>query len=268
MKAHARGVLYRTPVRRLSFLVLVLGGLAASACNGALGPAHELPSLVGDRRVLFVGNSHTYVNDLPKMLQRLARLAGDTALRTASIAYPNYALEDHFATQEAPQALEQSDWEFVVMQQGTSAADESQVHLAFWADQFEPLVRGAGAEPVMYQIWPLASQRYLADAALQSYHNATVEVLGILAPAGDAFTAALDENFGVGVYANDGLHASPRGTYLAALVLLSRLTDVAPGSLPPTIPGFSEDTSVVRLLQRAATTALARNPARPTVPIR
>jgi hypothetical protein len=48
-------------------------------------------------------------------------------------------------------------------------------------------------------------------------------------------------------------------------VLLSRLTDVVPGSLPPAIPGFPEDTSVVRLLQRAAGVALERTPARPTV---
>jgi len=267
MGASGGGVVHRTPVRRLSFL-LVLVGLASSACINGLGPGNKIPSLVGNRRVLFVGNSHTYANDLPKMLQRLARLAGDTALRTASVAYPNYALEDHYYVQEAPLALEQSSWEFVVMQQGTSAADESQVHLAYWAKQFDPLVRAAGAEPVLYQIWPHASQRYLADAALKSYHNATVEVLGIFAPAGDAFTAALEESVFAGVYAADGLHASPRGTYLAALVLLSRLTDVAPLSLPPTIPGYSDDTAFVRVLQRAATTALDRNPARPTTRLR
>lgn len=253
-------------MRRLS-LLLVFAGLASSACISGLDPAAKIPSLVGQRRVLLVGNSHTYVNDLPKMLQRLARLAGDTALRTASVAYPNLALEDHFVIQEAPLALSESSWEFVVMQQGTSAAASSQVHLAYWSEQFDPLIRAAGAEPVLYQIWPLASQRHLAGAALQSYHNAAVAVEGIFAPAGDAFTAALAEDAGIGVYAPDGLHASHRGTYLAALVLLNRLTDVLPGSLPPTIPGFSEDTSVVRLLQRAAQTALDRNPARPTAPL-
>ena len=36
--------------------------------------------------------------------------------------------------------------------------------LAFWVQQFDPLIRAAGAEPVMYQIWPLASQRYNAEA--------------------------------------------------------------------------------------------------------
>lgn len=259
-------VVYRTIVRRLRLLLLAVGGFALSACLGALGPGSgRIPSLVGDRRVLFVGNSHTYANDLPQMLQELARLAGDTALRTAAIAYANFALEDHYYLGDAPKALERSGWEFVVMQQGTSAAAASQAHLAYWSAQFDPLIRAAGAEPVLYQIWPLASQRSLAADALKSYHNAAVEVGGILAPAGDAFTAALEEDAGVGVYAADGLHASPRGTYLAALVLLSRLTDVAPGSLPPAIPGFPEDTSVVRLLQRAAGVALERTPARPTV---
>lgn len=254
-------------MRRLNLLLLLaFGALAPSACVGVLGPGTtRISELAGNRRVLFIGNSQTYQNDLPGMLQSLARLAGDTALRAASVAYPDYALEDHMAAGSARQALRDASWEFVVLQQGTSAQPASQVHLEFWTTQFDPLVRGAGAEPVLYQIWPLATRRFDADAALTSYHNAAVAVGGILAPAGDAFTAALDADLGIGVYAFDGLHASYRGTYLAALVLLARISNVGPDALPPIVPGFAEDSSVVRALQRAATLALDRNPARPTV---
>jgi hypothetical protein len=167
---------------------------------------------------------------------------------------------------EVAGAAIRSNWEFVVLQQGTSALPESQVDLIFWAERFDPVIRAAGAEPVMYQIWPLASQRYNADASLTSYYNAAAAIGAIHAPAGDAFTAALDSAPGIGVYHFDGLHASHRGTYLAALVILTRLGGAEPLTLPPTIPGFAEDTAIVRLLQRAATEALSRTEARPTTP--
>ena len=227
-----------------------------------------MPRLVGNRRVLFIGNSHTYMNDLPGMVQALARDVGDTALRTAEVAEANFALEDHMYAGNARAALRESTWEWVVLQQGTSALPESQLHLEFWTREFRPLVEGAGATPVLYQIWPMTSRRFDADAALTSYWNAAAAVEGVLAPAGDGFTAALEANPAIGVYSSDGLHASRRGTYIAALTIVGRILDVHPESLPPRIPGAREDTLVVRALQRAVAVALDRSPARPTAPRR
>ena len=47
---------------------LVLAVLLADGCNSATGPR-----LIGEgTRILFIGNSHTYVNDVPGILQALA----------------------------------------------------------------------------------------------------------------------------------------------------------------------------------------------------
>jgi hypothetical protein len=200
------------------------------------------------------------------MVQALARLAGNTELRTAKIAFPAFALEDHAYEGTALAALRGSDWEYVVMQQGTSAAPASQNHLRAWASWWYPHILQANAEPVMYQIWPDVTRRIDAAAALESYTGAAVAIEAILAPAGDGFTAALDSNATIGVYSSDGLHASRRGAYLAALTILGRLIEVNVESLPPVIPGSSEPETVVRELQRAAAIALARNPARPLPP--
>lgn len=239
--------------------------LVAAACLPAIGPSQHIPSVRGTRRVLFVGNSLTYSNDLPSMVQSLARLAGDSELRTGAIAEPDFALEDHWNVGVVQRALERQDWEFVVMQQGTSAQPLSQVNLRSFTEAFAPLIRAAGAEPVLYQVWPTWDRRIDADAAVTSYHNAAVAVGGIFAPAGDAWTDALTADGAIGVYSDDGLHPTRRGSYLAALVILSRLIDVHPESLPPRIPGASTDSTTVRALQRAAAAALARHPARPTV---
>ncbi len=249
---------------RSRFVAALLVAPVLISCLGALGPGDQAVQLPGTHNVLFVGNSHTYTNDLPAMYRSLARLRGDTALRVASIAQPNYALEDHWTVGAVQRSLAGSQWEFVVLQQGSSALPESQLHLRIWTEAFAPAIRDAGAEPVLYQIWPSASRRFDAEHTLTSYWNAAAAVEGLLAPAGDAFTAALAAVPPLDPYAGDGTHASREGTYLAALVLLERTLDIAPESLPPRIPGASVDSARVRALQQAARIALERSPARPT----
>jgi hypothetical protein len=66
---------------------LLLAALAAIAC--ALGPSEPNASTVAQdgsgRRVLFVGNSLTYVNDLPLVVRALSRASlGDSALDGAT----------------------------------------------------------------------------------------------------------------------------------------------------------------------------------------
>jgi hypothetical protein len=254
----------RLPSLPRPWLLLATAALLLSSCLPTLaGPNRKIPTVAGNKRVLFIGNSHTYEHNVPAMVEALARLAGDTALRTARLAEPNWALEDHVVFGIAKETLEQRDWEFVVMQQGTSAAPESQEHLEFWAKYLAYYARLAGAEPVMYQIWPLEWERHLAPDALQSYTRSAIAIEGLLAPAGDGFTAALEEDATVPLYAADGLHASRRGAYIAALTILARIIEVDVETLPPVIPGSSLDSTSVRALQRAAAVALARNAARP-----
>jgi cell wall-associated NlpC family hydrolase len=249
-------------MRRL-LLVLPLWVVGFSGCLPVFAPDPKVPKLTGTFRVLFVGNSHSYVQDLSGLVQSVARQAGNTELQTARVAFPDYALEDHANEGTVMRALRGSDWEYVVMQQGPSALPESQNHLRFWTTWWAPYITAANATPVLYQVWPSTARRFDAEGTLISYTNAAAAVGGILAPAGDAFTAAIAANASVGVYAGDGFHASSRGAYVAALVIVGRLLEIDVETLPDEIPGYAEPASVVQALQAAAATALNRNAVRP-----
>jgi hypothetical protein len=68
--------------------------LGATACGSQSVSA---PRLIGEgRRILFVGNSLTYVNDLPGIVQALADSAGGDRLAVATVAGPDLALVDHW----------------------------------------------------------------------------------------------------------------------------------------------------------------------------
>jgi hypothetical protein len=232
--------------------------VGAGGCLGRTPTGTGFPD--GNARVLFVGNSLTYSNNLPSMFLALARMAGDTDVQASSIANPDYGLEDHWADGVVQRSLSEHQWEFVVMQQGSSALPASQVNLKTWTGRFAPLIRAAGAEPVLFMVWPFSSREFDFPNVLHSYREAAASVNGIFAPAGDAWTA-----FGsyALMYSGDGLHPSIYGTYVSALVLLERVRGISPEQLPPTIPGITASEETVRSLQAAARTALDRNPSRP-----
>ncbi|QJR36810.1 hypothetical protein [Gemmatimonas groenlandica] len=214
----------------------------------------------GTVRVLFIGNSLTYTNDLPGMFAAVAQQAGRTDVRAAGVAFADFALEDHWAEGTALSSLAKNRWEYVVMQQGSSALAASQSNLRTWSLQFDSKIRAAGATPVMYMVWPTVDRTFDFPAVRESYTNAAFAIDGLFAPAGDAWVAYGNLN---ALYAADGLHPTTAGTYLAAIVLLERLTGIRVELLPATIPGSAIAPNDVRALQRAARTALDRNPARP-----
>ena len=231
--------------------------VVTAACNSKslLGP------LFGDDnvRVLFIGNSLTYTNDLPEMFVALARQAGNNKVQALEVAFPDFALEDHWSEGTARKALKSHDWEFVVMQQGSSALPASQVFLREWAGRFAPEIRAANAEPVLFMVWPQTNRLFDFPNVLQSYRDAAASINGIFAPAGDGWTAygALESLY------SDGLHPTPAGTYIAALVLLERTIGIRPDELPASIPGVPMAANDVRDLQQAARAALDRNPSMP-----
>lgn len=244
------------PLRFRAVLLLLL----TTGCLGAGGLT--VPSFPpGAVRVLFIGNSLTYTNDLPAMVEAVARQAGGSAVSVASVAFANFALEDHWHEGTAPRFLREATWDFVVMQQGPSSLPENQVYLANWTTQFDPLIRSAGAKPVLYMVWPASNRPGDFPGVRTSYRNAAAAVGGLFAPAGDGWLAAWEVDATLPLYGGDGFHPSSLGTYLAALVITARITGIDPEALPDVAPpGVSASAAVVALLQRAARTALDRNP--------
>jgi hypothetical protein len=99
--------------------VLLLAGAAACGSQPTTGL-----QLIGEgRRVLFVGNSLTYVNDLPGIVQALADSAGGDKLAVETVAGPNLALVDHWNEGTARREIARGGWELVVLQQGPSSVE-------------------------------------------------------------------------------------------------------------------------------------------------
>ena len=242
------------PLRLLAPALLVVACSLGPTTNTDLG---EPPP--GSLRVLFVGNSLTYVNDLPQTVADLAASAGVTPCYCAMVAFPDYALVDHLVQGDAPRALNTRSYDFVVMQQGPSSQPDSRILLLDGVTGFQPFVANAGAKVAMYSVWPSITRRGDFAEALNSYRIAADSVHGILMPVSAAWLEAWKVDPTLPLYSTDGLHPSPLGTYLAALVIFQRLYDRSPIGVqtPAKVAGQTQSWSpnLLLVLQQAAARA-------------
>lgn len=181
-------------------------------------------------RVLFVGNSLTYVNDLPLMVQSMPCAPGRT-LHVDAATMPDSAISDHLSRGDARRKLDER-WDFVVMQQGPSSLPDSRRELLRGAGRLADRARRAGATPALYMVWPSRQREADFDRVSESYRLAATHVQGLLLPVGDAWREAWKIDPDLALYGQDGFHPSLMGSYLAALVICSRLGGAAPDDLP------------------------------------
>ncbi len=180
--------------------------------------------------VLFIGNSLTYANNLPAIFEAFLISAGIEAAVEA-IAYSNYGLEDHWASRKTRRAIDEGDWDVVVMQQGPSAT-EGRPSLLEYSKRFSEHIRAADAEPALYMVWPARSRSFDFDGVSDSYKAAAEAAGGILLPVGEAWRVAWKRDPQLALYGPDGFHPSVAGSYLAAAVMFRCLTSRDPRGLP------------------------------------
>jgi hypothetical protein len=244
--------------------------VAATLGIGTTAAITTADSAVPHRRVLFVGNSLTYTNDLPATVAAIARSVSDT-MTLVTAAAPNLALIDHLTGgSDAVRQLKNSRWDVVVLQQGpTSSAGVCRDSLVLWTRMFDSLVRPGGGRTALFMTWPAMSQGDVWTGVRTSYQLAAHAVDGVFLPAGEAWHIALRRHPGLPLYGPDGFHPSPMGSYLAALEIYERLSDGDARTFTPRafdagkpLP-MSADT--IRWLQQAAHEANGAYAASPKV---
>jgi hypothetical protein len=206
------------------------------------GPSEDpAPDPSASLRILFVGNSLTYANDLPGMVKALADSAGIAGVQTAQVAKPDFALEDHWNDGQARRVIEAGGWHWVVLQQGPSAVLANRANLRQWVGTFSTRIRAKGGEPALYQVWPQLVNFSDFDASAESYRLAALDVNGLLLAAGNAWRAAWLRDAALALYSGDGLHPSIQGSYLAALTILGGIFHRSVVGLPRglSMPGAS-----------------------------
>lgn len=215
-------------------------------------------------RVLFIGNSYTYVNDLPSTFAALAA-AGGHGVETAMLATGGATLAQHAADPATKTTLAAGRWNVVVLQDqsqipAVEASRDTELYPA--SAQLVGIIRAEGAQPLFFITWghrdgwPEAGLNGYAamQGALDDGYRvaATAEHVGI-APVGDAWAAAMSGRATADLWQADGSHPTTAGTYLAACVFYAAIFHQSPEGVTYT-DGL--DDAVAHQLQRIAAQAV------------
>lgn len=247
--------------------VFALCTLPVLTQTAGASPASELVT-----KVLFVGNSLTLRNDLPGMLKEIAATKG-IPVETSTSAKGSARLKHHSADTGLLQLMDETAWDFVVLQEHTQlpAMDESDVArdtLPF-AAELAARARQVSAETRVVFYMGMAHREgdqfhkktlpaVGSYSGMQNRTNATYRRMAknnnaMLAPVGEVWARMRAAHPGIELYV-DERHPSVAGTYLAACVFFTTLfsqscaSAYVPGTLEGTVAATIQQVSDAALL--------------------
>ncbi len=238
-------------LRSLLLLFIFFGG-----CTNATEPVPKKSVL----KILFVGNSLTYTNDLPQLVQEMGK-HDSISIEYTALVFPNYSLEDHWKEGKVQREIETGKYDFVIAQQGPSALPESQVLLLEYAGRLAEVCRKNKASMAIYMVWPSSSRYFDLDNVIYSYTQAAKQTQSLLCPAGLAWKYAWESTPSLPLYGNDSFHPSMTGSLLAAFTVYGTLTNKANFDfLRAAKPSWANEISEknTELLKRAALKAMKK----------
>ncbi len=180
------------------------------------------PPFGAEISILFVGNSLTYANDLPELVKEYALEKGCEA-RTRQLAFPDYALEDHWNDGKLQEMIRTGEFDFVVVQQGPSSQEEGRRMLLEYGMKIKQACERSGSRLAFFMVWPARRHFHNFDGAIRNYSDAASHTNAILCPVGRVWKAHFDSTGDFSYYGADGFHPSPAGSRAAAKIILDSL---------------------------------------------
>jgi len=197
----------------------------------------------GDK-ILFVGNSHTYTNDLPGMFFEMAQAGGHGAdvydLTEGSYTLQRFSDPEDELGEILTDALQSEPWDFVVLQENTNAAVafNAKKDMYPYARKLDEMIKAAGGQTAFLMTWAPeegagAFSREMVQGQLAAgYRTIAEELDALLIPGGEVFAKALEQDEELQLWGEDGQHPSVEGTYLAACTAYALLFQETPVGNP------------------------------------
>lgn len=192
--------------------------------------------------VLFLGNSYTYVNNLPQTLKDLALSLGDSIIFDSNTP-GGYTFQGHSTNTTSIQKINQQAWDYVVLQEQSQLPSFStgQVSAAVYpyARMLDSMIlaNDSCTETLFYMTWgrqngdasncaaypPICTYDGMQQRLRESYMEMALNNHASVSPVGVAWKQVRDNYPSINLYQTDQSHPSIHGTYLAACVFYSSI---------------------------------------------
>lgn len=210
-------------------LLIACGGGAGGPSSVATPP--PVTNTAADITLLFMGNSHTSVNNIPGMVAVMVR-AGKPGKTVAAIEAPSWMhLEERAGDATSLALLQSRRWNYVILQAQNYSLSGQTLYPTTGAEMLVRLSRQAGALPVLFPEWPRMGTAE-TQIIIDKYVSIAMKEPACVPPIPQAFDLARARFPAITLHNPDGNHSAPAGAFLASLILYATITGAPPSGLP------------------------------------
>jgi hypothetical protein len=199
--------------------------------------------------VLFIGNSFTARNNVPGLIAQLAATRGKT-MQLHLISAGGASLRSHWNAGEAPKAIEDGHYDYVVLQEQSTLPVKNAKRMHENVRLFDDAIKMAGAKTILYMTWARQHAPESQQGITDAYTSIGRELGAMVVPVGVAWESLLGKHEQPALHDRDQSHPTLAGSYLAACVFVAVLFKVSPVSIGAEVAGLTAKDRA--LLQKAA----------------
>ena len=173
-------------------------------------------------KFLFIGNSFTARKDVPGLIAQLAAARGKQ-LDHQLIQAGGASLRMHWNKGEAQQAMQQTRYDYVVLQEQSTLPVKNALRMHENIRLFDQAIKDAGAKTALYLTWARQNAPESQEKITNAYTTIGEELNAKVVPVGIAWQNFLRQHKHPVLHDKDLSHPTLAGSYLAACVFFAAL---------------------------------------------
>lgn len=225
----------------------------------------SIASTARTQRVLFIGNSYVYVNNLPQVIADMATSTNDTLLFDAN-AVGGYRLMDHSTDATTLSKIAVGNWDYVVLQEQSQMPSfplgQVQTDVFPYAHLLDSIIHLSSpcAKTLFYMTWgrkngdasncgswpPVCTYLGMDSLLRERYLMMANDNHALVAPAGPVWRKLRANNPTIELFQADESHPSEAGTYAIACAFYSIIFEKNPLNIPYNYTLSTNDAQAIR----------------------
>ncbi len=222
------------------------------------------------KKVLFLGNSYTAVNDLPSMVNNMAQSTGDILIYDSNTP-GGYTLMGHATNATTLDKINSNNWDYVTLQAQSqeTSEEETQMETDLYphAESLSNAIRTNDecSQPMFYMTWGrengdanncntmpwVCTYEGMDDAIRTTYVSMANDNDTEIAPVGAVWRYIRTNHPNMDLYSSDGSHPSLTGSYAAACAFYTMIYKKDPTLISWNSTLSEADANIIKVATKA-----------------
>jgi hypothetical protein len=172
-------------------------------------------------RTLFIGNSHTYFNDMPKLFADICRKNG-IDMQVTMLTKGGMGLDYHADNEQTRFNILFGDYDFIILQHVAHPMGEFSV-MEEATDRIMEWIKQTRSMACFYMTWTEENNEVFQKEMSARYRKLAEKYGCKVSPVGDKWWSHIHEHPDIDLYFEDRRHASVEGSRLVAQTIYDTL---------------------------------------------